>query len=292
MPQSFQYGGQAVYEGVMMRGPQVVSLAVRKAGGDIILEKQHFKSLGARFPILKLPLFRGVIALFEALVLGVQMLTKSFNLAAEAEEEELSPREIAVTILVAVGLAVLLFIVIPTGAAHFTRGYLNNFWQNLLEGLLRIAIFLVYVLAIGRMKDIERVFQYHGAEHKVIHALEAGDELTVENAKKYTTLHPRCGTSFLLFVLVLTIFIYSLLETPGLLWRIGSRILLLPVIAGLAYEFIKWSGRKCDVPWVKLIIAPGLWLQKLTAREPDDSQLEVAICALEGALEKESGLAP
>lgn len=285
MGKTFQYGGQAVYEGVMMRGPELLSLAVRKPDGDIALETHSISSWAKKYPIWKLPILRGVLALFEALILGVKMLTRSFNLATDDEEEELSPKEMAITIVLAVILSILLFVVLPTAAAHFTKNYLNYFWQNLLEGVLRIGVFMIYVIAIARLEDIQRTFQYHGAEHKVINTLEASEELTVENARKHTTAHPRCGTSFLLFVLVLTILLYSFLDTPGLLWRIGSRILLLPVVAGLAYEFIKWSGKHYHHAWVKILIAPGIWLQKMTTREPDDQQLEVAIAALSGVMD-------
>lgn len=288
MPEPFQYGGQAVIEGVMMRGPKEMAVAVRKQAGDIVIDTKPINSLAQKYPFLKWPLLRGVLALFEAMVIGVKVLTYSANMAFDEEEETLSGREIAFTVFLAVGLAVLLFVIIPAAAAFFLKAYVNTFWQNILEGVLRIAIFLGYVLAIGRMSDVQRVFQYHGAEHKVIHAYEAGEKLTVDNARKYTTLHPRCGTSFMLVVLVLTIFLFSFLHTPDILSRIASRLLLLPVVAGLGYEFIKWSGKYACRSWVKAIIAPGLWLQKLTTREPDDSQLEVAICALEAVLAKES----
>lgn len=288
MPENFQYGGQAVIEGVMMRGPRDLAVAVRKSSGDIVTDIQGLTSLSQKYPFLKWPLLRGVLALFEAMVIGIKVLTYSANMAAdEGEEEEiLTGKEIAVTVILAIGLAVLLFIVIPTAAAFFLQAYVDFFWQNLIEGMLRIAIFLAYVISIGMMSDIRRVFQYHGAEHKVIHAYEAGERLTVDNVRKYTTLHPRCGTSFLLFVLVLTIFLFSFLHTPDIWSRIGSRILLLPVVAGISYEFIKWSGKYYRRNWVRFLIAPGLWLQKLTTREPDDSQVEVAICALEAVLEK------
>jgi uncharacterized protein YqhQ len=288
MPEPFQYGGQAVIEGVMMRGPKEMAVAVRKQAGDIVIDTKPINSLAQKYPFLKWPLLRGVLALFEAMVIGVKVLTYSANMAFDEEEETLSGREIAFTVFLAVGLAVLLFVIIPAAAAFFLKAYVNTFWQNILEGVLRIAIFLGYVLAIGRMSDVQRVFQYHGAEHKVIHAYEAGEKLTVDNARKYTTLHPRCGTSFMLVVLVLTIFLFSFLHTPDILSRIASRLLLLPVVAGLGYEFIKWSGKYACRSWVKAIIAPGLWLQKLTTREPDDSQLEVAICALEAVLARDS----
>ena len=285
MFKSFQYGGQAVIEGVMMRGPKSLAVAVRKPSGDIVVDNRQLHSWTDRFKFLKLPFLRGVVALFESMVWGVQILTYSASLAEDEEEESLSDQEIFFTVVLAIGLAVLLFVVLPTTAAHYLKSYLPSVWQNIFEGILRIAIFVCYVVGIGRMKDIQRVFQYHGAEHKVINAYEAGENLTVEAVQKYTTRHPRCGTSFMLFVLVLTVFLYSFLNTPDILSRIVSRILLLPLIAGIAYEIIKWSGNHAGNPLVKILIAPGLWLQSLTTSEPDDSQVEVAIAALESVLE-------
>ena len=271
-----------------MRGPRNLAVAVRKTSGDIVVDTQPINSPTKKYKFLKWPLFRGVLALFEAMVLGIKILTFSANMAMDDEEEgeTLTTKEIFFTIVLALGLAILLFVIIPTTAAYFLQAYLAPFWQNIAEGFLRLLIFVAYVGSIGHMKDIQRVFQYHGAEHKVINAYEAGENLTVESVKKYTTQHPRCGTSFMLFVLVLTIFLYSFLNTPGIWSRMASRILLLPVVAGLAYEFIKWSGKHACKWWVKILIAPGLWVQALTTREPDESQIEVAICALEGVLEE------
>ncbi|MBZ4688105.1 MAG: hypothetical protein PWQ96_1178 [Clostridia bacterium] len=279
----FQYGGQAVIEGVMMRGPKELAVAVRKQAGNIVIDRRPIKSLAEKLPFFKLPFLRGVLALIEALVIGIQALTYSASQAADEEEEELTAKEIFLTITVAFGLAILLFVVIPTGAAHFLE-WMTPFWQNIVEGTLRIAIFLGYIVAISRMKDIQRVFQYHGAEHKVIHTYEAGEELTVENSRKYSTLHPRCGTAFLFMVLILTIILFSFLNTPYLWWRILSRVLLMPIIAGIAYELIKISGKYSQKTAISILIKPGLWLQKLTTREPDDKQLEVAIEALRAVL--------
>ncbi|MHB1420622.1 MAG: DUF1385 domain-containing protein [Bacillota bacterium] len=288
MPQPFQYGGQAVIEGVMMRGPKNVAIAVRKANGEIIVENQPVTSLAQQFFLFRWPLLRGCLALIESMVLGIKALTFSANQAGEGEEEQLSSTEMVITVAIALGLAVLLFVVVPTAVAHFASRYLNPFWQNLGEGMLRIIIFLIYVLCIGRIGDIQRVFQYHGAEHKVVFANEAGDELTVENARHYPNLHPRCGTAFLLIVMVLTIFFFSFVVTPNIWWRIGSRVIMLPLVAGLAYELIKLSGRYHKTPWVRILITPGLWLQKLTTREPDSNQIEVAIHALQAVLAMEA----
>lgn len=288
MTKKFQYGGQAIIEGVMMRGAKQMAIAVRRPSGDILVESSQISSLAEKLPFLKLPLLRGVLALVESLVIGVRALTFSANMAVGEEEEELSKGELAVTILLAIGLAVVLFIIIPTTAAFYLKGFVGGgVWQNLVEGFIRITMFVLYVIVISRIKDIQRVFQYHGAEHKVIHAYEAGEELTVENAKRHSSLHPRCGTAFLLLVMVLTIFVYSTLQTPNLMFRVLSRLALLPLIAGMGYEILKWSSRHTKSPLVKLLITPGLWLQRLTTRPPDDSQVEVAIKAMEEVLNQE-----
>lgn len=287
MGSPFQYGGQAVIEGVMMRGPETLAVAVRRPDQTIIVDEKTVGSLTKRVPVLKWPLVRGVVVLIEALVLGIKALTFSAG-QATGEEEELTAKEIIITVGVALALAVLLFAVLPTAAAHLlNRIAPGTLIQNLLEGVFRIAIFLAYVLAIGRMGDIQRVFQYHGAEHKVINAFEAGDRLVVERVQQYSTLHPRCGTSFLLIVMVISILIFSLLGEQVLWWRILSRVLLLPAVAGISYELVKLSGKYSAVPLCRVLIAPGLWLQKLTTGPPDDGQVEVALAAFE-AVSKES----
>lgn len=273
-------GGQAVIEGVMMRGSRFVATAVREPSGEISVKKERVSSLSQRYPILKKPMFRGVLALGESLVLGLKSLSYSAQRAGE-EGEELSNREIMMTMLFSLGLAVVLFVIIPTAAAKYLHGSLSDpFWLNLAEGALRMAIFLAYIYGISRMKEIQRVFQYHGAEHKTIHAYEAGVDLTVENVQKYSTLHPRCGTAFLLVVMVVSIVMFAFLGWPDLWIRILSRIALLPVVAGVSYEIIRFAGRSRGgiVRWA---ILPGLWLQKITTRQPDDDQVEVAIQALE-----------
>jgi len=284
----FNYGGQAVIEGVMMRGAKQMAVAVRLPSGQILVEANPVRTLADRLPWLKLPLIRGVLALGEALAIGVRALTYSANIAAGEEEEQLSKRELAVTIFLAIALAIFLFIILPATAAFFLKDFIGGgFWQNLMEGLIRITVFLLYVTLISRIQDIRRVFQYHGAEHKVIHAFESGEELTVENASRHSSLHPRCGTAFLLLVMVLTILVYSTLQTPDLLSRIGSRIIFLPLIAGMSYELLKFSARYAKSALVKFLFAPGLWLQRLTTRPPDDAQIEVAIRALEEVFSRE-----
>jgi len=288
MNKKFNYGGMAVIEGVMMRGPNDTALAVRKPDGSIQVEKEDNNDLGKRYPWLKWPMIRGSYVLIDSMVVGIRMLNKSANLSIEEEEEEISASEMFLTGLVAIGMALLLFVALPTGIVHYTKHLLGGVYsQNIVEGIIRIIFFLTYVYLISKMKDIERVFMYHGAEHKSILAYEAGEELTVDNVRKYTTLHPRCGTSFLLIVMVISILVFSLLGEGTLFYRIWSRIAVFPIVAGLGYEFIKFSGKYYQHPWAKYLIAPGLWLQKLTTREPDDDQLEVALAALGAVLVKD-----
>lgn len=288
MSPNFQYGGQAVIEGVMMRGPDTRAVAVRKPDGTIVVDVKPVSSLTKKYPFLKWPIVRGVVALIEAMVLGIQALTYSANQAAgEEEDEKLSAKEIVFTIAFALGLAILLFVVLPVAAAHLFQNYVQGaFNQNLLEGLFRIAIFLAYIVGIGRLADIKRVFQYHGAEHKVINAYEAGDQLTVERVQRHTVFHPRCGTSFILIVLVIKIFLFSLLGEQVLWWRILSRVLLLPVVAGISYELLKLAGKYADSFVCSIINAPGMFIQKITTGPPEDGQVEVAIAAFE-AVQKE-----
>jgi uncharacterized protein YqhQ len=216
------------------------------------------------------------------------MLNKSANISLDEDEEELSSREIFFTGIVAFIMAVLLFVALPTTIVHFTKNFLGGvIGQNIVEGIIRITFFLAYVYAISRMKEIERVFMYHGAEHKSILAYEAGEDLTVAGARKYSTLHPRCGTSFLLIVMVISILVFALLGEGNLFYRVWTRIVVFPVVAGLGYEFIRFSGKYYQHPWAKYVIAPGLWLQQLTTREPYDQQLEVALAALREVLAEE-----
>jgi uncharacterized protein YqhQ len=288
MKEKPNYGGQAVIEGVMMRGPHETALAVRKPDGSIHVEKEPNSDLGKRYPFLKWPIIRGSYVLIESMVVGVRMLNKSANLSIEEEEEELSAKEIFLTGVLAVVMAMLLFVALPTAIVHFTKQFLGGVLsQNIVEGVIRITFFLVYVYAISKMKEIARVFMYHGAEHKTILAYEAGEELTVANVRKYGTMHPRCGTSFLLIVMVISILVFALLGEGSLFYRVWSRIAVFPVVAGLGYEFIKFSGKYYNNRWARYIIAPGLWLQKLTTRQPDDGQLEVALAALQAVLAEE-----
>ena len=273
-------GGQAVIEGVMMKGPHSIATAVREPSGCIAIRVEPVRSIGDRYPILKKPLLRGVVALGEALIYGMKALSFSAQAAGE-EGEELTKKEIVLTMLAAFGLAVLLFVVLPTFAIHFVQERVGDpRLLNLFEGLLRLSVFFAYVGVISSMSDIRRVFQYHGAEHKTIYAYEAGIPLEVGSIRRYSRLHPRCGTNFLLIVMVVSIFMFAFLGWPDIWLRIASRIVLLPLVAGISYEIIRFAGN-CDNPVVALCMKPGLWLQYMTTREPSDDQIEVAIRALE-----------
>ena len=279
-------GGQAVIEGVMMRGPKDVATAVRDPNGRIQVETHPVSSIADRYPILKKPMLRGTVSLVESLVLGLRSLSYSAKMAGD-EDEQLTDKEMAGTIIFALVLASILFIAIPTGAAKFFHFITDDpVFLNLMEGFLRLAIFLAYIGGISRMKDIRRVFQYHGAEHKTIHCYEVGLPLTVANVQKFSRLHPRCGTNFLLIVMLVSIFVYAFLGWPSLIERIVSRILLLPVVAGISYELIRFAGRTTNPVALKLI-KPGLWLQYLTTRPPQDDMVEVAIESLKAVLPAE-----
>jgi uncharacterized protein YqhQ len=289
-------GGQAVIEGVMMRAPRSMAIAVRRPTGEIVVKTDEVVPLSERYPIVKYPIIRGAIALFSSLIIGIQALNFSANEAMVEEEgavkEDLSPWAMGGTMAVAFGFGILLFFIMPLYLTKLLIPVIgdSNIVFNLVDGVIRVAVFLIYIWTISRMKDIQRVFQYHGAEHKSIFAFEAGDELTVENVRKYSCLHPRCGTSFLLIVMLISIVIFSLIPK---LWpfylKAGSRVVLLPVIAGISYEILKWTAKHDTTPFVKFLISPGLALQRLTTREPDDSQLEVAIRSMEEALAMNAG---
>lgn len=291
-------GGQAVIEGVMMRAPRALAIAVRRPDGEITVKKEEVIPLSERFPVVKLPIVRGAVGLFQSLVVGISALNFSANEAiaeedeASGEKKDLSSWAMAGTMAVALGFGILLFFVMPLYLTKLLVPVIgdSNIMFNLVDGVIRVVVFLLYILTISRMEDIQRVFQYHGAEHKSIFAFEAGEELTIENVRKYSCLHPRCGTSFLLIVMVVSIVIFSMIPK---LWpfymKAGSRIFLLPLIAGVSYEFLKWSAKNDSSPLVKMIITPGLALQRLTTREPDDSQMEVAIRSMEEALAVNAG---
>ena len=273
------YGGQAVIEGVMMRGRDHWAVAVRRDDGSIHLESHEVKTIGRRFPFLRNPGLRGALALGQALSIGVRALTISAN-ESQPESERLSSRQMAVSLTLALVIFVGVFIAGPAVLFRFLQHRVgSSVAANALEGVFRVLLFLAYLALIGRMKDIRRVFQYHGAEHKTIAAYEHGDRLEPEAVDRYSTLHVRCGTNFLLIVMILTIFVFALFGNPPLLWRVLSRIIAIPVIAGLAYEVLRLGAKFQGSPVMRALMAPGLWLQKITTRAPSRDQIEVAIAS-------------
>jgi len=285
-------GVQAVIEGVMMKGAEDYSVAVRKPDGEIVVKKE--KLMENRKHISKIPVVRGIYAFVDSMVLGVKSLMYSADFIEEEEAEKdkkpskfdkfLNDNIIWISVVISVAFSVGLFILLPTVVVDIFRIYTSNkLILNGLEGIARIAIFLAYIMAVSRMKDIQRVFEYHGAEHKSIFCYEYGEELTVENVRKYGRLHPRCGTSFLFIVMIVSILMFSMFSWSGVLMRLLTRIILIPFVAGISYEIIKWAG-KSRSKLSCIVSAPGMWLQKITTREPDDRQIEVAIEALKNVL--------
>ena len=290
-------GGQAVLEGVMMRGPRHWAVAVRKPDGNIAHLARAIDPLMARHWTLRLPIVRGVVALGESLSVGFRALSVSANYAVEdAAEGDEEPAEIgrwalAFAFLVAIGFAVMLFKVSPaliTDMLPISSGG----WFVIVEGVIRVAMFVAYLTVLSFIPSLRRVFQYHAAEHKAINAYEAGETLTPQVAQRYSLIHPRCGTAFLLWVMVIGVFVFALFGRPAWYWLIVTRVALLPVIAGLAYELIRFAGKHTDNRVLMTLLAPGLWLQRLTTREPTLDQLEVSIRALEEVLEREGRLSP
>ena len=294
-------GGQAVLEGVMMRGPSNWALAVRKPDGEIAEVNRPIQSVMARHWFFRLPIIRGVVALGESLAIGFRALAISANYQAQAEGKEGEEGEEVVTELtrgqlifafaIAIGFAVLLFKVSPALLTDWI-GIKRTGWFVIVEGAIRVTIFVLYLSLISLIPDLRRVFQYHAAEHKAINAYEAGEELEPEVVQRYSLIHPRCGTAFLLWVMVIAIFVFAFFGRPAWYWLIATRILLLPVIAGLAYELIRFSGRHTGNRALMTLLAPGLWLQRLTTRQPSLDQLEVSIRALKEVLQLEGRAAP
>ncbi len=279
------YGGQAVLEGVMMRGPDRMAMAVRGPDGNILLEKYPLRSLRNRYPFLNFPLIRGVVTLFEALFFGVKVLSRSANLAL-GEEEEIKPWEMVLTVLAGVGLAILLFVVMPAALIRWMDPlFATAFWLNLTEGLIKVAALLAYISALNLFPDTRRFFANHGAEHKTLHTYEAGKELTVENVRIFSPRHPRCGTSFIFLVILLSVIFFTIVAgRPGFFMRVGIHLSLLPVVAGCAYELLRLAGKPKPNILIRIMSLPGVFLQFLTTREPNDEQIEVAIAALQGVL--------
>ena len=297
-------GGQAVIEGVMMKGPEKIATSVRKTDGEIVSEVKDIGNV-RRNKILKLPIIRGCVNFFDSLITGVQSLmfsAKFFDVDEEGNQIEEEPTKferwleeklgsekmmnavIYFSVIVSLFFSIGLFILLPGAIGELIRNFTdNNYIVTLFEGLIRICIFIIYLALISRLKDIKRVFMYHGAEHKSIHCYESGEELTVENVRKHSRLHPRCGTSFLLIVMVVSIIIFFFIPRVHFALRLLIRIALLPIVAGVSYEIIKFAGRH-DNKFTKIISAPGMWFQYITTNEPDDSQIEVAIHSLKAVM--------
>lgn len=296
-------GGQAVIEGVMMNSPHYYAIALRLKDGEIIVKKESKSKWAEKLFFSKFPLLRGVFVLFDTLVIGIKSLTYSADIfsrenvekdsAQGAEKLKSNPWMLAGMVVFSLVVGLFLFFVLPLGITEYLRRevlrFESPFLFNLVDGAIRISIFILYILAISFLKDIQKLFQYHGAEHKAAYAYEAGNELKIENARKHTILHPRCGTSFLLVVMVLAVFVFSFFKPTTILGKFLMRLALLPFIAGIAYETIKLVARFRTHTLVKFLIAPNLWLQRLTTREPSDGQIEVALVALKGVLEAEKG---
>ncbi|MGC8833812.1 MAG: DUF1385 domain-containing protein [Armatimonadota bacterium] len=298
MNRTVYYGGQAVIEGVMMRGPRFFTVAVRRQNGEIVTHTESVESILGRFRWMNRPFLRGTLAIIDALALGMKALAFSANLAMEDASAEQgfnsakakSVNDIAIGLTMVVGLAVgiAVFIGLPSMGAGILRSLIpNSFWLNTVEGVIRLGLFIGYVYLISTMKDIRRVFQYHGAEHKTINAYEAGEELVVDQVAKYTTLHPRCGTSFLIVVLIIATLTHMVMGWPVWYLRLLSRIAVLPIVAGISYEVIRLAGKHGKSRWWRMALAPGLWTQRITTKEPTPDQIEVAIQALQTVLEQE-----
>ena len=281
------YGGQAVLEGVMMRGRDHWAIAVRKPSGDMHIEGHGIESIAKRYRIFRVPGFRGIIALGQALGIGIKALTISANQSAE-EEEKLTPRQMAFSMTIALVIFIGIFVVFPAVVSNFAKERVaSGILLNVAEGVFRVLLFLAYLWLIGRMKEIRRVFQYHGAEHKTIAAYEHDAPLEPQEVDKFSTLHVRCGTNFLLIVMILTIFVFALFGTPGLAWRIGSRLIAIPLIAGLAFELLRLGAKYHRSLVMRILMAPGLWLQKITTKPPSEDQIEIAIASFNKVLEME-----
>lgn len=293
MSDTIQVGGQAVIEGVMMRTPGAVAVAVRKPDGEITVKTDVLTAPSARPKLLRFPIIRGVVNLFLAIRLGIYALNFSANQALEEEEESISGVSLALTMIVALALGIGLFVYLPLQLTNLLKHIFppiatSSLVFNLVDGCIRITFFLLYVFSLSLIKDFRQIFEYHGAEHKTIYTYEYGEQLTAEQAEKYSTLHPRCGTNFLLIVMLLSILVFSVLRSDAPFYlKFLSRIVFIPLIAGISYEIIRFAAKHQDTPWVKWITLPGLYLQKITTKPPSSDQLEVAIRALEEAISLE-----
>lgn len=276
-----QAGGQAVIEGVMMRVKDCVNMAVLTPEGEVMERKYDFNSVTKKINILKLPVLRGIIILFETLYLGIKLLYHSANYSAKTEKDKISKKELIFSFAISIVVAIGLFIVLPFYAAKWMN-LDNRIYFNAADGIIKILLFVGYVSFISFFKDVRRIFEFHGAEHKTVNAFESEEELTIENVKKYPTYHPRCGTSFILFVLIISIIVFSLIPEVTVLEKILLRIVLVPLIGGISYEVLKLNS-KLKIKWLQTIIGyPGYLIQKITTKEPDEEQLRIAITALKG----------
>lgn len=284
MKKPFYYGGQAVIEGVMMMGPENYAVSARCPDGTISTKISKHHSIKEKFPFLRWPVIRGFVNLIEMLILGMSTITWAANQSGE-EEEELSAKEMAFAIVIALVAVIGLFMLLPVWIGTMAHEAVGDFGRSFIEGILRIGIFVLYVAAIRRMSDIRRVFEYHGAEHKTINAYEAGEVLTPENVAKYSTRHLRCGTSFVLMVMIFMIVIFTFVGQTDSVWaRTLIKIICMPIVAGITYEFNRFAAGHCHNRLIRILITPGLWLQRLTTEEPALDQLEVAIRSLKAVI--------
>lgn len=284
------YGGQALIEGVLMRGSHVAAIAMRTPDQQIVVQ---IEKLGAiyRSKIARIPFLRGLVLLWDALGLGMRALTTSANMQT-GEDEKLEGASLYLTVGLSLVIGVGFFFLAPAWVGQLLERYLNlsAWWSNIVEGVIRLGLMVGYIWGVGKMPDIARVFAYHGAEHKTINAFEAGAELTPEIVAKYSLEHPRCGTSFLLTLVVFSVLLFSVFGPLPMAWRLISRVLMLPVLAGVAYEYIRWTAARMDKAWVRWIVKPNLALQHLTTREPSLDMLEVAIASFKGMYSEEKGI--
>lgn len=289
----FNYGGQALIEGVLMRGRDAIAVAFRHPDGHIVWDSESLKKGIHGSRLSRAPFVRGLVVLYETLVVGTRWLIRSANIQASAEGLELGKGSVALMLGITLTLGIGFFFLLPLAIAAFTAGNIQQDWvQHTVEGVVRVAIFLGYLALISRMPDIRRVFEYHGAEHMTIHALEHGDPLTTEQIRKYPTAHPRCGTEFLVVVIILSIFAFSLVGRQTIEIMVASRLLLVPVIAAVGYEILRFGARHRTNPVVKAIMAPGILVQMITTKQPSDDQIEVAIVSMVQALEADGETVP
>jgi len=288
-PAPHLYGGQAVVEGVMMRGADHWAVAVRKPDGEIHVESHEIDSVAKRHPIFKKPLLRGIIVLGQSLAIGVRALMVASKHSMD-EDEQLSSRQLGVSLTIAMVVFIAIFILGPTTLFAWVERKIdaNGVLVNVLEGVFRVLLFVAYLWGIGRSKEIHRVFEYHGAEHKTIAAFEHDEDLVPERIDTYPKEHVRCGTNFLIIVMVITIFVFTLFGTPGLLWRIASRLVAIPLIAAMAYEALRLGARFPGSLFMRALMKPGIWLQMITTQEPDTDQIHVAVASFREVLRREA----